>query len=220
MTKWLRSFHSSRGGGANGHVVIMTGTNAAWYNSLTNNAPPFDVPVHPGPPAVPAGATQHQILEYNRQYAHITGECNLIAALERTAMTCITDNWDESHYFELSDPNTGYTNVTVAQIINHIRNAHGTPDRHALQQNMTNYRKPHNMEDTVSTTLMSKKKCQAYAAGTLSAISDGNLLHDTLASFEATGNKRFVKAVQLFEKLDPAQQTGQTSKRSSLMQKN
>ena len=104
MTKWLRSFHSSRGGGANGHVVIMTGTNAAWYNSLTNNAPAFNVPVHPGPPAVPAAATQHQILEYNRQYAHITGECNLIAALERAAMTCITDNWDESHYFELSDP--------------------------------------------------------------------------------------------------------------------
>ncbi len=64
--KSLQAFHTTRGGGANGHVALMM-TNAAYL--LISNGDAFAVPEHPGDAPVHApNAQPHTIHETNRQY--------------------------------------------------------------------------------------------------------------------------------------------------------
>ena len=67
--EFLKGHSTNRGGGAHGHIKILTGTDDDWYNTLTNNATAFHIPDHPGSsPTIPNGASQHQINEATRQH--------------------------------------------------------------------------------------------------------------------------------------------------------
>ena len=196
----LTGFATTRGGGQHGHVQIMTGTNAAYYNELTSNADAFVVPVHPGAaPTIADGATQHQIAEAVRQYNYSLSEHHAYNAIAQAIKLALLQNIHESHYYNLKHQRTGYANVSFAAIFGHLKTQYATPKREALDQNKVEYSAPHNLNDTVKLTFMKKKECQAFAHGTRAEISDNNLLQDTLGAFERTGCRHFQKKVADFE---------------------
>ena len=214
LLEHLRALPSNRGGGQDGHVKVMADGDDAYYNRLTNTAPPFVVPVHPGnQPNIPANATQHVIAEahrvHNQQlHDHLTHE-----NIHRSCKNGVLNNVDESHYYDLWDDDTGFSKVRFHELWAHFRSEHSTPTREALEANKMEHNKPHDLMETVKTTLMKKKKCQNFAKGTRAAITDDNLIQDTLTAFARTEDKHFNKKVGEFENRDVAEQTWKNLKK-------
>ena len=110
-------------------------------------------------------------------------------------------------YHDLKHPVRGFAGVEIHHIYAHLLEHYGTPTREQLEANKEEYQTPHNLNDTVKTTMMKKKECQSFAAGTRAEITDNNLIQDTLSAFSCSGNKHFVKKVADFDNRPTAEQT-------------
>ena len=198
--EYLTQHPSSRGGGNHGHLQILTGTDNAFWNELTNNAPIFQVPIHPGThPNIPQGATQHVIAQANREHQVAQCDHSHYNSLERNCKRKMLSSVHPSHYYALSHSKTKFANVKFAQIVAHLRSNHGTPTRDDLDNNKEQYDLPHDLNETVKMTFMKKKQHQQFAAGTRAAISDDNLIQNTITAFKKTGCKHFLKAIRDFD---------------------
>ena len=208
IVAYLKAQHSSRGGGQHGHIKIICGTDDALYNRLTNNAPDFAPPTDPGTgPNVPAGATQHQLVELYSTWQVLQTDYLRYIAIEEAVKRSILTHIHDCHYHELCHHEHEYANVSAAQFHAHFALGHDAPDDEALTENRKKLYEPHDLADPVRLTLMNKKKCQAFAVGTLDAISDGNLIQAVLSAFKDTGDKHFVKAVRDYGERNQAAKT-------------
>ena len=121
--------------------------------------------------------------------------------------TALMKSIHESFYHDLKHPVRGFDGVEIHHICAHLLEHCGTPTREQLEANKEEYQTPHNSDDTVKTTMMKKKECQSFAAGTCAEITDNNLIQDTLSAFSRSGNKHFVKKVADFDNRPTAEQT-------------
>lgn len=203
-----KSIPSHRGGGNNGHKQILAGNDIAYYDRITNNAPVFHVPNHPGDnPNIPPNATQHQIIEANRVWHQQINEYTTYQKTESDLKQLIMDTFPEEWYFDLHHDTLGYSNISCAEIWSCIRTALNTVTREDLEANATLLRSPHNLNTTVKATCMHKKRCQTFALDTADPIPDARLITETLGAFRETKDKHFLDAIKTFEKRQEADQT-------------
>lgn len=127
-----RAVHSTRGGGANGHLGIIMP--AAAYLARAQVA--FNPPAHPGDaPAHAAGATNAQITETNRQYNQDINDHRTVITLKEELKKQILAAVDDVYMQALQDPEFGYADVPPALMLSHLTATYGTITREDIDKN-------------------------------------------------------------------------------------
>lgn len=134
------SIESTRGGGNHGLLGLIV-TPAVYAADVDANNP-FDRPVNPGiGPDFPAGATQHQIAQINRQYSNDKIEYNLVNTVEKALRKQITDSIDDLYLSSMHNRLTGYANVPVVTMLTNLFNNYAQIDNLAMDDIENNIRK-------------------------------------------------------------------------------
>jgi hypothetical protein len=127
-----RAIHSTRGGGAHGHLAIIMP--AANYLARVGQA--FVTPVHPRPAPVHAvNATNAQITETNRQYAADLAEHSLFQTVNEELKKQILVAVPVLYLSLLSDDDMGFTDVSCANMLAHLHATYGTISQAELEAN-------------------------------------------------------------------------------------
>jgi hypothetical protein len=157
--------HASKLGGDPVFGLLSTIMTPAEYAALPVNPPPFVPPVHPGPNPVHAlGATQAQITETNR--AHLAAErvfeayTNGTAQLKNQVLTAV----DNTFLAQLSVQRTGYTDVTLATIMAHLRTRYGIITGDMLQANLDKLNSEFTPGDSMDSLWLRIKECRELVA--------------------------------------------------------
>lgn len=211
LTESLGAHTTHLGGGQHGYIgaLVAGQNNNALYNELTNTAPAFVVPVHPGanPDVLLPTATQHQISEANRIYERELTSFTNYHGHVTAAKTKFIEAVGASHFHSLKHHTTGFHNVTLAAAFTLYRNKFATPDPDDIDTNDSHFKTAYDPNTTVEETFASKKECQAFAHGTPSAITDATLLYQTKRSFTKSNIKEFNDSIDKFEARPAAEQT-------------
>jgi hypothetical protein len=114
--------HSMRGGGNLGHIGLLL--SAVDYAVISNT--PYNAPVHPGPSTPPpAGTTQAQITELNRQHDSLVDEfklhTNVLNALRQQIILAV----DSVYLAELEDDEMGLI-CTPLELLTHLTTVYAT----------------------------------------------------------------------------------------------
>ena len=122
---------------------------------------------------------------YEQQFHFNLDEHGYYKKLQYECKTALMKSIHESFYHDLKHPVRGFAGVEIHHIYAHLLEHYGTPTREQLEANKEEYQTPHNLNDTVKTTMMKKKECQSFAAVTRAEITDNNLIQGTLSAFPA-----------------------------------
>ena len=112
------TIHSTRGGGAHGHLAIIMPA----ANYLTRAGQPFDIPIHPGTaPLHPGNPTSAQITETNHQYAASLTEHALYQMTHEELKKQIISAIPNLYLAILSDDEMGFTDVSCSTMLAHLK---------------------------------------------------------------------------------------------------
>jgi len=173
------------------------------YTRITNNAPPYQIPVHPGN-VVPQGANQlaayHNEEHHKRQLKcheeHKWAE-NLLHGALTAAVPAI--------YLEvLEDPEAGLSGVTVLQMFAHLMTAYGAVMREDLDRNEDDLKAPWNPSAPIETLWLQASRAQQFPPPT-DALSDNYILRALVNNVRNT--QAFASTLKRFEDLALADQT-------------
>ena len=169
------SVRSARGNGQLGHAVLVLGQAA--YDNLAGAGNNWINPVNPGQaPVIPAGATQHQIIQAQAQFDRDTKEWETFNstgdALKRQIIAAV----DTTYIASLEDPLFGFTNVSVHDILHHLETTYAALDPDALTANMEALRAPWDPSETMEPLWQRGVNAQQMAQAGGNPITDGDLL--------------------------------------------
>ena len=123
---------SSRGDGRHGHLALTVSD--AHY--LTTTGVPFIPPTNPGiHPTIALDATTAEIAHANRQHEALQREWRTWISTENSLRSQVLGAIDELYVHTLSSTITGFTNVTVRQLLQHLYSTYGRIDEATLQEN-------------------------------------------------------------------------------------
>ena len=178
------AIHTALGGGNNRHLGLAM--NDITCIARAGVAP--DAPVHPGPaPTIPAGATQHQIAEANRQHDRdIENHCvchaakeelkkQILAAVDNKCVT--TPEGDEF----------GCADVTSCQLLNHLQNTCATMTPDDIETNQNSLTLPWNIDQPIENLWERITKAQSVAAQAQEPAMDATAIRLTATVLESTG---------------------------------
>jgi hypothetical protein len=197
-----RAIHSTRGGGANGHLAIVMSD----ADYVARAGVPFIIPIHPGAAPVHAlGATAPQITETNRQYAADLAEhthyLTVVEELKRQILQAVLPR-----YFRiLADPDFGYADVSVETLLTHLRTTYGAITLEDLEANRARLTADWDPDSPLEDVWTLIRETQRFAADGHDPISDLTVLSLLLTVFEKTGV--FSTAVDKWRDKDPADWT-------------
>ena len=113
-----RAIHSTRGGGANGHLALVMEPAAYLLRSQVDFIPP----THPGTaPVHLATATQHQITETNHQFSHNLTDFYLYTSVREELKKQLLVAVPNRYLSILEDPIFGYADVTCNAMLTHLQ---------------------------------------------------------------------------------------------------
>jgi hypothetical protein len=158
---------------------------------LARTGVPFVVPIHPGAAPVHAvGATTPQITETNRQYAsdlyQHTHYLTVVEELKRQVLQAILPRY----YRLLADPDFGFADVSVEDLLTHLRMTYGNitlEDLEDLETNRARLTADWNPDSPLEDLWALIRETQRYAIDGNDPITDKTVLSLLLTAFEKTG---------------------------------
>jgi hypothetical protein len=178
------AIHSTRGGGANGHLAILMP--AAQY--LLRSAVAFNPPVHPGDaPVHPANSTGNQINETNRQYKQDLEDFQIFVNLRTTLKQQLINAIDIDFLRILEDPDFGFTDVTPLAMLEHLKTTYGTISRDDIEANRTKLSVELNVDEPIEVLWVRLQEIQRFAQAANEPITDATAIRLTLPVFEKSG---------------------------------
>jgi hypothetical protein len=137
-----RAVHSARGGGVNGHLGIAMDPVAAY---LARAGEPFVPPDHPGEqPIHAANATSALITATNRTYDAALAEFWQYEEIREAIRQQILQAVEAIYHDVLADEDFGYADVTVPQILAHLKTTYATLTDDDLETNRNKLSTPWN----------------------------------------------------------------------------
>lgn len=194
-----RAIHSTRGGGAHGHLTIIMPT----ADYLARVGQTFNTPNHPGnAPVHAAPATQAQITETNRQYAADLAEHTLYQTVTMELKKQILAAVPNRYLNILADDDMGFADVTCATMLAHLKDTYGNITREELEINRNRLSAEWNPEYPMEDLWLRIREVQRYANAGQEEITDATVLRLTLPVLENTGV--FLSATERWREKDDA----------------
>ena len=178
------AIHSTRGGGANGHLALLMP--AATYLARAGVA--FISPTHPGDAPVHAvNATGNQITEVNRQYKQDLHNFQLCANMNTTLKQQLLSAIDVNFLRILEDTDFGFTDVLPSTMLTHLKSTYGQISCDDIEFNCQKLSTDLNVDDPIETLWLRLKEIQRFALAANEPITDDTVIQLTLPIFEKTG---------------------------------
>ena len=99
----------------------------------------FAIPTNPGPApdpdAISAASTATKIVDLYKAYALESNVYSEFVAAERISVKLVLDSMAELYYKTLKHAHTGYTNVTLQQLLDHLVTTYAAIDQFDLEKN-------------------------------------------------------------------------------------
>jgi hypothetical protein len=196
------AIHSTRGGGAHGHLFLVVPQ--AEYNNM--GLPLFVQPVHPGPNPVHGDApTAAQITETNRQYTQNLTEFTLYRTATQEIKRQLLDAIPATYIDSLSDSLWGFTNVSPANILEHLTNTYGDVTPTDLEDNRNQLQAPWNIDEPIENIWTRTDQILDYATRNGEPIPNGTTIRLLIVVFTKTG--LFTNAIDLWNRKPAADKT-------------
>jgi hypothetical protein len=197
-----RAIHSTRGGGANGHLALVMPAPA--YLARTGQV--FNVPVHPGDsPIHLAAATSAQITETNRQYttdlAEHTRFLTVAEELKQQVLLAINPRYLRI----LADIDFGFADAPCSAILQHLQDTYGMITREELEINRALLSAEWNPDSPLEDFWLRILEIKRFALAGKDPIPDNTVLRLILPVFENTGV--FTTATDKWRDLNDAEWT-------------
>ena len=197
-----RAIHSTRGGGANGHLALIMP--AADY--LARAAVDFVPPVHPGVAPVHApGATAAAITETNRQFAYDLGEYTRFLAIAEELKKQILLAVPVRYLAILEDADLGFADVPASAMLAHLKTSYGNITIEEIEANRSRLTADWNPDAPMEDLWLRIHESQRYATAAGEDITDAAAIRLTLAVLEKTGV--FITACEKWRDLADAEWT-------------
>lgn len=194
--------HSTRGGGAHGHLAVIMP--AAAY--LERSGQPFIVPVHPGAAPIHAvGATGPQITEVNRQYLADLSEHVRYRTVNEELKRQLLEAVPALYLQILADAELGYADVNCADLLAHLRLTYGTISREELETNRNGLTAEWNPDSPVEDLWLRIRTAQRVSIAGNEPIADTTALRLVLGVIEKTGV--FATAIDKWQDKEDAEWT-------------
>jgi hypothetical protein len=179
-----RAIHSTRGGGANGHLALVMPT--IKYNARTYN--PFIAPIHPGdaPLHLPA-ATSAQITETNRQFNQDLAEHTRYNTVAEELKKKILLAVPTRYLSILEDTDFGFAVVSSNEMLAHLKATYGIITNEEIESNRTQLATEWNPDEPIEDLWLRIQEMQRFATAANEPITDAAALRLTLIVFEKTG---------------------------------
>ena len=173
------------------------------YARVTNNAPPYQIPVHPGP-VVPQGANQLAAYQneenHKRQLKTYEDHQHAHSAVKAALLQCIP----EEFVAPLMDPEVHFSNVTVLQIFHHLMTTYGTVTREDLDHNEEELKAPWSPTTPIESLWLQATRAQRFPPAT-DALSNSYVLRALINNVRNTNT--FESTLKRFDELPAANQT-------------
>jgi hypothetical protein len=180
------SVHSTRGGGANGHLALVMPPNE--YLARTNQA--FIAPVHPGDqPTLPPNPTSHQITEVNRRFAADLAEHTRYLTIQETLRQQILAAVNQRYLRILANPIFGFADVSCHAMLAHLRTTYGNITNEEYEKNRNKLYSPWNPDEPIEELWLRIVEIREFASqgGINEVIADATVIRTTLEVLENTG---------------------------------
>lgn len=175
----------------------------AEYDRITNNAPPYQIPVHPGRDA-PQGANQlaayHNEEHHKRVLKEYVNYSDAHTYIRNAMITAIPERF----ILALCDPDCQYANVTVLALLNHMFTTYGTVTREDLDQNEEELKAPWTPSTPIEALWLQATRAQQFPPDT-DALSNNYILRALASNIRNT--KAFDSTLKRFDELPVADQT-------------
>lgn len=176
---------TSAGNGILGHLVLTV--SPATYLLQSNNVA-FIVPVNPGVHAVvPDGSTLHQMTQINRTFDIQTKQWKEYTAANLTLKTLLLAAVPDKYIRSLADKTTGYTNVTIRTILDHLDAKFSIISDEDLRTNYKDLERDWSTADPLDTLWAHIEKCRDLATAGGNPITDRSAIVAVLKVLETTG---------------------------------
>ena len=178
---------TSLGGGNHGHLgAVMT---AAQYTAATGGAAAavaaYNAPNRPANPQFhgTAAVVAGQQATYTREKETYLTHTALTRQIKSQLITAI----NPVYIAALAHEQTGYANVMIPQILDHLETNYGTINQDDLTQNALELEAEWDPETPIETVFTKVLQCQRFATAGGDPISDLTVLRNTLDVFERSG---------------------------------
>jgi hypothetical protein len=197
-----RAIHSTRGGGANGHLALIMPD--ATYLARTGLA--FNPPAHPGEnPIHPPGATQAQINEINRLYYSALAEHSRFLTVAEELKKQLFAAVDKLYFRILADPLMGFADVSCQTLLAHLHATYGVIEREEIDANRDRLSADWNPDNPLEALWFRLAEAQRYAIAAGEPLTDSACIRLTLRVLEKTGV--FLSACERWRERDAADWT-------------
>jgi hypothetical protein len=197
-----RAVHSTRGGGANGHLALIMPD----ADYLVRTTVAFVPPVHPGvAPVHPPNPTGNQITEINRQFQRDIDDHQLFLTVREALKQQILLAVEYRYLQVLEDADMGFADITPATILAHLKATYGAITQEDIEANRALLGSDINPDDPIEDLWLRIKECQRFATAANEPIPDAAAIRLVLAAIEKSGV--FSSAVEKWRDKTPAAQT-------------
>jgi hypothetical protein len=196
-----RAVHSTRGGGANGHLAMIMPAN----DYLARTGVNFILPVHPGVSPVHGDqATGNQINETNRQFDGRIKDHQLYLHVREALKAQVIVAINHRYLQVLEDVDMGFADITAKVMLAHLKSTYGKITPESIETNRATLGADWNPDEPIEDLWLRIKECQRYATAANEPITDVAAIRLVLTAFEKSGV--FTSAVEKWrDKADPLQ---------------
>lgn len=181
-----RRIHSTRGTGTQGHLRLCY--TLANYNALPALvATPWADPVHPGAaPIIPPGTTGPGIQRILQEYGNDLMQWQIYHATDQALLLQCMQSIDDTYYKILEDPEEGYADLHLIDLLEHIDDTYGTITPDDLEKNEKEMDAPWSPEQPLEDLFNQVRKAQAFAQPH-DPISDLKAIRSVTTNLEQSG---------------------------------
>ena len=205
IAQYAKSFYSSLGGAAHGHITIICRPATNDYNALTNNAINFIQPIHPGPPPQFAqGNTNVQMNNIKSTYTTALTNFKAYSDAQEAIQKKLIEvghKWVQA----LHHSRTGWTQVAPHQIMAHLYTTYGTLSQSELDALEAKLKAPWNPDTEQIEDLITRLSHCQQVAQFADPISDLRLVRSGITVLKQTG--KFTTQLTIWNGRAQAQQT-------------
>lgn len=202
------SVPSTLGGGAHGHLGLIM--EDATYHTLTGSH--FVIPANPGNgPVIAVGATQAQIGAATRQYNQTYKCFHTCTRVDLALKQQIIKAFDSTFLESQKDPNTGYNNVSVLDMIVELYDLYGAIDAVDIENNAMKMKTPWQPTSPISSLFKQIEDALNFATAGGQPISNEQSINTAYLLIFATGH--FSEECKQWNAKQPAQKTWPNFKR-------
>jgi hypothetical protein len=186
LGKLAASVKTSLGGGKHGHLGLVI--EETKYTGISDGSKTFDIPAHPGsyPSTVSAdAATREKEIAEHKASVH---QCETCEAVHEILKEKAIDAVDEEWCAELEDDMLGFTNVSLIEILAHLRDRGGKLDYIDIAQLKKERDSAWDTNEHIVKHISKVQKAVDILADRAKIKTDeGELLNDLLFTIKASG---------------------------------